>query len=159
MDITYRNEIVPGDPETVEEIIRSTGFFREDEIKVARELAEERLTKGPASGYEFIFAENNGITIAFTCYGLIPCTLSSYDLYWIATSQEFRNKGIGSLLLAKTEAAVKKAGGRALYIETSSKIQYESTRVFYLRHGYSLKAELEDFYEPGDNKLILSRKL
>jgi hypothetical protein len=83
--ITFRTNVKFEDIEDVMEIVRSTGFFREDEILVARELVDERFHKGAESGYEFIFAEMDGKTIAYSCYGLIPCTLKSYDLYWIAT--------------------------------------------------------------------------
>ncbi len=159
MDITFRNYIRPEDIRTVEDIIRSTGFFREDEIIIAIELAEERLAKGAGSGYEFLFAEVDGSPVAFTCYGLVPCSLVTYDLYWIATNQIFRNKGIGRTLLARTEVMVKTSGGLSLYVETSSKPEYESTRVFYYRNGYHLKAELEDYYEAGDGKLIFAKKL
>jgi len=159
MELEFRSDVRPGDVSVVEEIIRSTGFFREDEIIVACELVEERLEKGKKSGYEFLFAEMGGQTVAFTCYGPIPCSLVSYDLYWIATQQEFRNQGVGRILLAKTETDIRNSGGHSVYIETSSKSEYESTRSFYLRNNYLLKAELDDYYEPGDNKLIFVKKL
>ena len=65
--ITLRREVIPGDPGKITEIVRSTGFFREDEILIAAELAEERLQKGTASGYEFLFAEIAGETVAYSC--------------------------------------------------------------------------------------------
>ncbi len=159
MNITYRNFLRTDDPHIVESIVRSTGFFREDEINIAREIAEEKFTAGEESSYQFLFAEIDGKTVAFSCFGLIPCSLISFDLYWIATMQPFRNHGIGRLLLARTEDEVKKGGGAAIYAETSSKSEYESTRVFYLRNGYQLKAELDDFYEAGDNKLIFVKRV
>ena len=154
MNISYRNEVVPEDVRTVEYILRSTNFFRDDEITVACELVKERLTGGPASGYEFLLAETEGKTIAFTCFGLIPCTLISFDLYWIATLQEYRNQGIGKKLLAMTEDIIRTSGGHAIYVETSSKPAYESTRAFYFRNGYERATELKDYYDFGDNKLI-----
>ena len=48
--ITFRKYPVNADPVTVESIVRSTGFFREDEVTVAVELVEERLSKGMESG-------------------------------------------------------------------------------------------------------------
>jgi ribosomal protein S18 acetylase RimI-like enzyme len=158
MNISFRNKVNQEDVKSVETIIRSSGFFREDEVAIACELVEERLKKGIQSGYEFLFAETAGITVAFTCFGMIPCSLVSYDLYWIATSQEYRNKGIGKKILAETEEIVKQAGGRAIYIETSSKPDYEPTRVFYRLNGYKVMAELKDYYDVGDNKLIYAKR-
>ena len=138
----------------IAEIVRSTGFFREDEITVAVELVEERLAKGLASGYEFLFAEYGGKTVAYSCYGLIPCTLQSYDLYWIASHNDYRGMGIGRHLLMLTEQEIKKAGGNGIYVETSSKEQYLPTRKFYEKNNYQLKARFEDFYDIDDDKLV-----
>ena len=152
--ITLRKVVVPADPETITKIVASTGFFREDEILVAAELAEERLEKGAASGYEFLFAEIEGVTVAYSCYGLIPCTLHSYDLYWIATHQDYMNRGIGKYLLQETEKEISKLGGKGIYVETSSKELYAPTRAFYEKNHYLLKARFEDFYAPDDDKLV-----
>ena len=37
--------------------------------------------------------------------------------------------------------------------------QYAPTRAFYLRCGYEIAAELPDFYEPGDGKVIFVKTL
>jgi ribosomal protein S18 acetylase RimI-like enzyme len=153
-NILFRKEVHSGDPEKIESIVRSSGFFREDEVKVAVELVEERLQKGAESGYEFIFAELHGVTVGYSCYGLIPCTLHSYDLYWIATHQEFMNQGIGRNLLRETELDIGMLGGTGIYVETSSKELYAPTRAFYLKNGYREKARFEDFYDRGDDKVV-----
>lgn len=153
-NITFRSRVKFEDIEAVTDIVRSTGFFREDEVLVARELVEEAFHKGKESGYEFIFAEAGGRTVAYACYGLIPCTLKSYDLYWIATHNDFRGKGIGRIVLRQTEIAVNQLGGKTVYVETSSKEQYVSTRVFYEKNEYILKAQFEDFYDIGDDKCV-----
>jgi ribosomal protein S18 acetylase RimI-like enzyme len=157
--IIFRREVIDTDPKTIEDIVTSTGFFRKDEIPVARELAEERLQKGADSGYEFLFAEINRQTIAYSCFGLIPCTINSYDLYWIATRKNFMNQGIGKYLLAETEKAISALGGRGIYVETSSLELYKPTQAFYERNNYLLKARLEDFYAPGDDKMIYVKKI
>lgn len=153
-DLKFRSTVKFEDIDAVTEIVRSTGFFREDEVLVARELVEEAFEKGKESGYEFIFAEYEGKTISYSCYGLIPCTLKSYDLYWIASHNDFRGKGIGRIVLKKTEDAVNSLGGKTIYVETSSKEQYVSTRVFYEKNNYILKAQFEDFYDIGDDKCV-----
>lgn len=152
--IHLRTQIAPSDERAVREIVYSTGFFRNDEIDVAVELVSERLDKGSDSGYEFIFAEINGKSVGYACYGLIPCTLVSFDLYWIATHNDFRGQGIGKLLLQEVEQAVQKSGGKGIYAETSSIPKYEPTRQFYLKNGYLEKVRFEDFYAVGDDKLV-----
>lgn len=153
-DIVLRNSLRADDPAAIRSICTSTGFFRPDEIEVAVELAEETLQRGKESGYEFIFADKGDQVVAYLCYGLIPCSLISYDLYWIATEKSFQNSGLGKLLMHEMERKVKASGGRAIYAETSSIPLYESTRAFYERYGYILEHTMMDFYNTGDDKLV-----
>ncbi len=142
------------DIDNVRDIITSTNFFQDHEIPVAVKLVEERLEKGLESGYHFIFASIVGKTIAYACYGEIPCTKGSYDLYWIVTHNDYRGKGIGKALMAEVEKQIMGSGGRVIYIETSSKPQYKPTRLFYENYGCVTEAVLKDFYDYGDDKII-----
>ncbi len=157
-NITFRTDVFENDIKAVESLVISTGFFRDDEVGVATEIVEERVKLGNESGYDFVFAEVNGEVAAYVCFGVIPCSLISYDLYWIVTGKEFQNRGLGKMLLQKTEEYVRMKGGKAIYIETSSKPLYEPTQKFYLKSGYELKHVYEDFYEQGDSKLVYVKK-
>lgn len=158
-DLIFRFDPTNADIENIREIVTSTNFFHDHEIPVAVELVEERLEKGVESGYHFIFADTDGKTIAYACYGEIPCTKGSYDLYWIATHNDYRGKGIGKTLMAEVERHIKGIGGRVIYIETSSKKMYEPTQKFYENYGCTTDAILKDFYDIGDNKIIYCLKL
>ncbi|HYM33477.1 MAG TPA: GNAT family N-acetyltransferase [Candidatus Cybelea sp.] len=152
--IIWRSEPRHGDIDAVRDVVVSSGFFNEEEIGVAMELVEERLRRGAASGYHFIFAEHKGRMVGYACYGPIAGTKSSFDLYWIAVHESGRGGGLGHDIMARAEAAIAAAGGTRVYVETSSRPQYEPTRAFYRRHGYRREALLEDFYGPGDGKEI-----
>ena len=157
--LTVREDVRPNDVEAVRQIVTSTGFFHDHEVDVAAELVHERLQRGAASGYHFVFVEDAGRTIAYACYGLIACTVGSYDLYWIAVHNDFRRRGLGQILLRVTEERIARAGGRRVYIETSGREQYAPTQQFYERCGYTREAALAEFYAPGDDKLIYTRAL
>ncbi|MFA6129158.1 MAG: GNAT family N-acetyltransferase [Bacteroidales bacterium] len=157
--VILRSKVLPSDPATVEQIVVSSGFFRPDEVPVAVELVAEGLEKGRDSGYEFVFAEVNGRTAAYACFGLIACTLYSYDLYWIATHEDFRGQGLGKILLNEVEKAVQSLGGKSIYIETSCLPKYEPTRLFYLKNNYIEKVRFEDFYTDGDDKVVYYKRL
>lgn len=157
--VTFRFDAGPSDPETIRRIVESTGFFNDEEIDVAVELADERLAKGDASGYYFVFAEREGGTVGYACYGPIPGTRSSFDLYWIAVSSDRRGMGLGRMLMERAEAAIRGMGGTRVYIDTSSREQYAPTRGFYESCGYAVEAALTDFYAPGDSKVIYMKKL
>ena len=137
-----------------------TGYFSADEIEVAVELVNEHLMKGAAaSGYHFIFAERYGHLAGYTCYGPVPATASSYDLYWIAVHPDFRRRGLGKMMLQETERIIRRSGGTRIYVDTSMRVQYASTRAFYEHCGYRLESALEDFYAPGEAKAIYRKSI
>ena len=155
----WRYDVERGDSRKIRELVAKTGFFYPDEVAVAEELVEERLTKGPASGYHFVFAELEGHVAGYACYGPIACTRDSYDLFWIAVDPDWQGHGIGRLILAESERCIRAFGGRRVYIETSNREQYQSTRGFYLCCGYACEATLAEFYGPGDDKVIYVKAL
>jgi len=152
--LRLRRDVTARDAEAVEALVRDTGFFTPEEIGVARELVEETVQRGTASGYAFVCADMGEDLAGYACFGEIPATEGRFDLYWIAVSPRWQRHGIGSRLLTAAEGAIAEAGGRAIYIETSSKPGYEPTRRFYLAAGYRLEAQLANFYRDGDDKLI-----
>jgi D-alanine-D-alanine ligase len=158
-DYAFRYEAHPEDREHVRRIVASTGFFNAAEVEVAVELVHERLTRGAASGYHFVFLEKDGQVLGYACYGPIAGTAVSYDLFWIAVDHAARGQGLGQILMAESERLIGQAGGSRVYIETSHREQYGPTRRFYDRAGYRLEAVLEDFYASGDDKAIYVKVL
>ena len=157
--LKFRSEILKSDIKNVREIVSSTRFFSAEEVEIAVELVEERLSKGESSGYFFLFAEIEGKTIAYSCFGPIPATKLSYDLYWIAVHKDYQNLGLGKIVLAESESLIDRLGGKRIYVETSGKEQYVATRKFYLSCNYKEEAVLEDFYAPGDAKYLYLKVL
>jgi GNAT superfamily N-acetyltransferase len=157
--MTFRSLIHAEDLAAVRRLVMTSGFFSEAEVSVAVELLEERCSKGESSGYEFLFAECGDKIIGYTCFGLIPCTQSSYDLYWIVVDPACQGKGVGKALLERSERLIHSQGGRRIYIETSAREQYIGTHAFYSVCGYRQAAFLEDFYAPGDGKLVYCKIL
>ena len=154
--LSFRDTARTDDRDAVRRIVSSTGFFSDSEIDVAVELVDERLARGDASEYYFVFAEQDGATIGYACYGPIACTVGSFDLYWIAVDDSHRGQGFGCVILeaAEQRIAAPPWHGRRIYIETSGREQYAPTQGFYTRCGYALEARLKDFYSPGDDKLV-----
>ena len=155
----FRAEPADNDRAAVRALTAVTGFFSDEEIAVAVELVEARLSQGVASGYHFLFADGDGRLDGYVCFGPIALTRASFDLYWIAVRPEAQRTGLGRRLMAAAEAEARVLGATAMYVETSSRPQYEPTRTFYRRIGYRAAAELPDFYAPGDGQVILAKRL
>jgi len=159
MDIEYRYFLKPLDKKYIREILDSTKVFFDFEINTALEIVDEYFQKEDKSGYYFILAELEGKVIGYVNYGMVPCTQTSWDIYWIAVKKDIMNKGMGSELMARTEEMIKKMKGKNIWIETSSRKDYDPTRAFYEKLNYTIEAELKDFYAAGDHKVIYHKPL
>jgi ribosomal protein S18 acetylase RimI-like enzyme len=157
--VNFRTNAMPDDIEHVRQIILSSGFFYDFEVPVAVELVEEGVFEGDESGYFFIFAEVEGKTVAYSCYGHIAGTDAGFDLFWIATHDDLRGSGIGKLVLEETHRKAKEMGARYIIAETSSIEKYLPTRLFYEKNGYTKDAFIADYYKPGDGKVIYVKRL
>jgi GNAT superfamily N-acetyltransferase len=150
----YRTEVRRADRQNVGSLVAKTGFFSAEERLIATELIDERLAKGDESGYFFLFAEEKERLVGYACFGPIPGTLQSFDLYWIVVDPSLQRHGVGRSLLEAAEREMAKRGAGRIYIDTSSRPQYEPTRGFYKACGYREEAFLADFYAPGDGKIV-----
>jgi ribosomal protein S18 acetylase RimI-like enzyme len=151
--------MVARDKPALMRILRNTPEFKPFEVVVAEEVIDSYLSDSQDSGYFILIAEDNGEIAGYICYGETPLTVGTWDIYWVAVDRKKRRRGIGEALSETAETAIKKAGGRLAVIETSSTPLYENTRDFYKRRGYETVARIPDFYMPGDDKLILRKKL
>lgn len=140
-------------------IMRDTPEFKPAEVVVAEEVIDSYLLNPHGSGYRVFVAEADLAVIGYICYGPTPLTEGTWDIYWMAVTEEKRGRGIGEALLAHAEERIGETQGRLIVIETSSQAAYEKTRHFYSSHGYEVIARLPDFYAPGDDKLIFQKQL
>jgi GNAT superfamily N-acetyltransferase len=159
MKITFRTTPEKSDINRVIEIVESTGFFYDHETEVAAELVAERLAHGESTGYFFVFAEVDGVTAAYSCFGPISMSKTSFDLYWIATHSDYRGKGIGKMLLEETCRQAGNMGCKIIIAETSGRDHYAPTRAFYENTRFILEARLKDFYDEGDDKLFYTKRI
>lgn len=152
--------MAPADRPDVVALIKATGFFRPDEILVAEELIDITLDEPDQQDYGIVVVtDEKGGVAGYMTYGPTPLTLGTYDLYWMAVAPKTQGRGYGRALVEWLEDYVRRAGGRLLVIETSSSEKYEPTRRFYLGLKYNEVARIPDFYGPGDDRVIYTKRL
>lgn len=156
--IIYKTALSKKHIKEIERITRGTGFFSEEEIAIALELAIDSLNN-PETTYRFLIVEVDNKVLAYTCYGEIPATKGSFDLYWIVTDKNYQGQGLGKDILNRTHKVVKDSGGRLIYAETSGREQYTSTRKFYIACGYKEAAVFKDFYQANESKYVYEFRL
>ncbi len=170
----------PEDRQIVLSFLAETGFFRPDEIDIARELIDSAIAEGPKGHYQSFVAcvneeQDSGlkkagganpqseirnpksprsVPVGWVCWGPTPCTLGTFDIYWIGVAPAWQGRGIGRALTNFAEQAIAERGGRLFVVETSSREAYTPTRRFYEALGYDEAGRIPDFYGPGDDKVI-----
>ena len=135
------------------------GFFRPDEVTVAAEILDEAMRDGPSGHYQVFVAEEGGRQVGWSCHGRVPLTDATFDLYWIVVAPELQRAGVGRKLISTIEAKLRAESARWLLAETSSTAQYESTRRFYQRCGFAELSQIDDFYRPGDGRIIFGKRI
>ncbi len=142
------------DTDAVMEIIKATGFFRPNEHQIAREVLEEAAADAAECSYQSYVATDDAQVVGWVCFGQTPCTIGTFDIYWLAVDPRQQGKGIGTKLLSFAQEEIVKQSGRLAVIETSGSDLYAKTQRFYESNGYYLAARIKDFYAPCDDKLV-----
>jgi len=140
-------------------ILQDTPEFKPSEVVVAEEVIDSYLRDPIGSGYYTLIATTGSAIAGYICYGPTPLTDGTWDMYWEAVARKQRGQGIGRALMEAAENEIRQARGRLAIIETSSTTAYDNTVRFHLKNGYEIIARIPDFYAPGDDKLILQKRL
>jgi len=141
------------------QILNATPEFNPAEVTVAEEVIDSYLDDPDRSGYYVLVAELDSTIVGYICFGPAPMTEGTWDLYWAAVAPDKQGEGIGSALFQTAEKNIRETTGRLAIIETSSMPMYDKTRRFHNHQGYKVIACIPDFYRPGDDKLILQKRL
>lgn len=133
--------------------------FTPSEVACALELVDLALERPSQADYLFRVAAEGEQLLGYICYGPTPMTEGTFDLYWVASDPEARTRGVGSQLVAAMEADLRERAGRLIRVETSAQEAYGATRGFYAKHAYVEAARIRDFYKPGDDLVMLTKRL
>ena len=151
--------IEAGDAEPIIALLHDTGNFRLDEIEVAQEVLDSSIAGGEAGHYQSLVVDGKNGAAGWVCFGPTPCTVGTFDIYWLAVARELQSQGMGTALLAKAEKMIVRKGGRMAVIETSGMDKYRAARRVYNKVGYEEASRIWDFYAPGDHKIIFTKRL
>jgi ribosomal protein S18 acetylase RimI-like enzyme len=149
----------PADRDRVLDLTQRTGFFRPDEIEIAREVLDEALRDGPGGHYQSFVIDVEGAVAGWVCCGPTPCTVGTWDIYWIAVDPAYQKRSLGRALLHHAETCIRERGGLLAVLETSGRDDYLPTRGFYLKCGYDEAALIRDYYSAGDAMVIYTKRL
>lgn len=86
-------------------------------------------------------------------------TRGTWTLQMIAVHPGSQGQGYGTAILQALEDQLRSFGARLLVVETSSIPAFDRTATFYRQRGFAEVATIPDFYEPGDDKRVFTKRL
>ena len=141
--------MVPGDLSAMKEVIRATGLF-------PAALLEGMVTGDSDPGALWLVAERAELT-ALAYVAPERMTAGTWNLLLIAVHPDHQETGVGSALIARVELAVRDRGAHLMLVETSGQAEFAATRRFYQQRGFTPEARIRDYYQPGDDKIVLRK--
>jgi ribosomal protein S18 acetylase RimI-like enzyme len=149
----------PADTPALLELTRGTGVFKPHEVDALDEVLADYHANNHGLGHRAVTLEKAGRVLGYAYYAPAAMTDRTWYLYWIAVTKDTQAKGVGGTLLRHAEEEIRKAGGRVLFIETSSLPHYAQTRRFYEKHGYEVTGVLRDYYADGDDMVVFRKRM
>jgi len=147
------------DSQEIIELTAATGVFKPLEIATLREVLKDYHEEDHELGHRGFAWDDDGRIKGFIYFAPTPMTERTWHLYWIVVDSRQQGRGLGAELLRYGEHDVRGLRGRMLLIETSTLPHYDPTRRFYLNNGYSILAEIPDYYAEGDGMTIFCKRL
>jgi ribosomal protein S18 acetylase RimI-like enzyme len=143
------------------EVVVASTLFPADEVGALREAIAGVLEGKQRSDHQIAVwvDEPSGPPAGVVYVGSDPMADRKWDLWMIAVHSARQGQGIGGELLRYAEARARAGGARLLLVETSSLPKFDSTRTFYLQHGYREVARIPDFYADGDSKVVFTKRI
>lgn len=152
--------LVSKDKERLRRMVIETGVFTGEEVGVAMELIDIVIGNEDQKDYRIICSvDDQDQPLGYICYGPVPMTQGTFDLYWIVIDPEIQGQKIGSELLDYLEKEVRRLKGRMILADTSSIPSYEKAQMFYLRKGFQEAARVADYYWEGNDRITYCKRI
>ncbi len=123
-----------------------------------------RRGRGPASAgspdYLALGAEHDGRLAGWICWGPTPCTLGTFDLYWMAVDPAHHGRGHRHRSACAPWSSASRARARLIVVETAGRAGLRpDPRLLRGAAGTAAVSRIPDFYAPGDDQVVYVKYL
>lgn len=149
--------VTPEDGPGVVDLVVAAGLFARDD---AAFLADGALLPHDEGTTCLVEDADDGRGLAsIVLYRPEEAAERAFDLTMIAVRPDLQGGGRGAALMRHAERDLRQRGQRLLVVRTSGTTQYDQTRAFYRRLGYSEHARVPDYWSDGDDLVLYTLKL
>jgi ribosomal protein S18 acetylase RimI-like enzyme len=133
-------------------------MFSSEESDLVRDLLEQ-FNAGSGGGHTCLVDEYDEQVVGVAYYQPKGPADRVWDLTMIAVAPQLQGAGRGGALLEQVEDDLRDRGQRLLLVDTSGTAQYDRTRDFYVKCGYTAVARIPDYWTDGDDLVVFVKHL
>lgn len=148
-----------GDRDAILALVLSTGLLEAGEIDALAAIFDSQTHEASAVHPVWTVNDDSGDITAVAYAEPEVMAEGAWNLRLIAVHPGCQRGGLGSALLGFVERALADMGGRLLVVDTSGHEAFAGVRDFYRRAGYVQEATIRDFWQPGDDKVVFTKRL
>lgn len=137
----------------------AAGMFTAEDIAPVAAILDACLTGSNGPDHRWIVFDGDDGFRGAAYYAAETVSDRVWNLLMIAVLPEAQGKGIGEQLITHIEAELRTEGQRILMVETSSTDQFDKTRDFYARLGFSEEGRIRHYYGDDAHKVIFAKAL
>lgn len=137
-------------------LVEASGQFDEDGLEHVRHTLQMHFE---APGPEVWLTADDGEVVGVAYCMPEPVTRGTWNLLMLWTRDDRRGQGHGSALVEHLERILETRQARLLIVETSGTPEFEGSREFYARIGFTEEARIKDFFDAGDDKIVLTKTI
>jgi len=110
-------------------------------------------------GDQVYVLELDGKIIGVVGYSLDRYETKNYWLGWFYVHKKYQGGKSAKKLLDHIIGKLRSRGVKKLFVDTSSNKSYQRALIFYMKNGFRIEATIRDYYENGEDQIILSKKI
>lgn len=146
--------VTPDDIPAIKATIDANDLFPSDMLD---DMISDYFNNENSKDLWFTYEDDKPVAIAYCAPEKM--TEGTWNLYLIAVHPHYQGEGRGTSMLHYLEETLATRGERILIVETSGLPDFERTRAFYRQRGYDREAQIREFYQAGEDKIIFRKSL
>ncbi|MDJ0741689.1 MAG: GNAT family N-acetyltransferase [Gammaproteobacteria bacterium] len=135
-------------------IVEGSGQFDADGLEHVRAALDEHLAE-PGRSLWYTAIDDEPVGVAYCAPE--PVARGTWNLLMLWLKPGHERQGHGRALVRRIEQELRDRGARLLIVETSRQDAFAAARSFYSALGFVLEAEIKDFFDAGDDKLVYTK--
>ncbi|KAJ0397190.1 hypothetical protein ATCC90586_007628 [Pythium insidiosum] len=154
-------EAVDNDVPVIADVVKSTQILPVDIVEpLFKHYLSDKAANVEVRPLCHVVVDDHDKPIAVAYFTYEAPTNMTWNLLLLAVHKAHHGQGIGTQIVSHVEKLLQQeAGARMLIIETSSSAEFDDTRAFYIKRGYTEAARLADFNDDGNAKVVYQKRL